>query len=358
MRLATVFDQDYNEPRVVFELPGGQRVELRELFRARRSDGTTGADGTPESLHNMPVYFSDLLTAVQHLDDVVAAVRAWASDRAESASHQLIETGTLRMTRMPFCAPIPCPRTFRCFDAFEQHARLARQRLGLGTVLSEQWYSDPAFCFGNTGNLLGHGAAVCAPQACQELDFGLELGLIIGRGGQDIPADEAWNRVAGFTIINNFVARDFERRELALHSGPGKSRDFATAVGPYLVTLDSLRDRIDSQGRLHLNMIARVNGRELSRGNAAGMYFSWPRIVEYASRDVTLFPGDILSSGTAPNGCLLDLGLETTDGHWLRPGDVVELEVERLGILRNPIVGRSQRVDRHSESLGAATASV
>lgn len=328
MRLATVFDLDFNEPRPVFELPGGQRVELRELFRAPQ---------TPDTLDGIPLYFSDLATTVQHLDDVVAAVRAWATQRADSAGNTQNEAEPSRMMAMPFCPPIPSPRGFREFAGFEQHMRAFRGRLGLD--MPPVWYDQPMFVFANAGSLVGHNAPVHAPNSSQELDFALQLGVIIGAGGRDIPADQAWNHVAGFTIVNAICARDLQRVEVVAGLGAGKSRDFATAVGPYLVTIDALRDRIDSQGRIHLNMIARVNGRELSRGDAASMYFNWPDIIEFASRDADLYPGDLITSGTIGGGSILELGTDKTGG-WLKPGDTVELEVERLGILRTPIVAR------------------
>lgn len=328
MRLATALDTDFNEPRPVFELPGGQRIELRELFRA---------PGVADALDDMPLYFIDLTTTVQHLDDVLAAVRAWATQRSEASAHPLGEPEPSRTTRMPFCPPIPQPRNLRCFDAFEGHAKAWWIRRGLS--LPASWYDEPSFSFGNASSLVGHESAVAAPTGVDELDYSLELGAIVSRGGRDINAAQAWNHIAGFTIVNAFIARDRQRRELELGMGCSKSRDFATAVGPYLVTLDALRDRIDSAGRVHLNMAVRRNGREVSRGNAAAMYFSWPRIIEHASQDAEIFPGDVITSGTVDGGCMLDLGTDNPEG-WLRPGDLIEVEVERLGLLRTPIVER------------------
>jgi fumarylacetoacetate (FAA) hydrolase len=144
--------------------------------------------------------------------------------------------------------------------------------------------------------------------------------------------------VAGFTIVNDLSARDLQRREMAVGLGPAKGKDFATAVGPWLVTRDAFLDRIQGE-RLALEMTARVNGRELSRGNAASLHHTIPRMIAHASRDADLFPGDLLGTGTVGTGCILELGAENTGG-WLKPGDWVELEVERIGILRTPIVAR------------------
>jgi fumarylacetoacetate (FAA) hydrolase len=303
MRLATVIDVEANERRPVFELPGGARVELRELFTPKLKPPRAGR------LSEMPLYFSDLTRTVQYMDDVVEAVRQWATERSEmDLGAASADNAT---NSFPFCPPIPMPRTFRSFAAFCDQGR-------------------PSFMFANVGSLLGHDAPVFAPLASTELDFGLELGVIIGRPGRNISACGAWKHVAGFTIVNRFVARDLP---------PSKSCDFATAVGPYLVTLDSLRDRIDSEGRIHLNMTARVNGREVSRGDATTMHSNWPAMIEYASRDADLFPGDLLASGTVNSGCIFDVGQDKFD-RWLRPGDIVDLEIERLGVLRTPVVSR------------------
>ncbi len=235
-----------------------------------------------------------------------------------------------------FLPPIPRPPSFRDFYAFEAHVKTARARRGLG--MPPEWYEIPAFYFSNPNALVGHGAGVSAPDGSVELDYELELGVVIGEGGRDITPAEAWEHVAGFTIVNDLSARDLQRREMAVGLGPAKGKDFATAVGPWLVTRDVFLDRIQGE-RLALEMTARVNGRELSRGNAASLHHTIPRLIAHASRDADLFPGDLLGTGTIGTGCLLELGAENTGG-WLKPGDVVELEVERIGILRTPVVAR------------------
>ncbi|MGH7144225.1 MAG: fumarylacetoacetate hydrolase family protein [Planctomycetota bacterium] len=233
-----------------------------------------------------------------------------------------------------FFPPVTAPRSFRDFYAFESHVKTCREKRGLKMV--PEWYELPVFYFSNPGSLIGADAPVRAPHGCRELDYELELGIVIGREGRDIPPEKAWEHIAGFTIVNDFSARDLQRKEMAVGLGPAKGKDFATAVGPYLVTLDELRDRIDAAGRIHLAMTAKVNGRELSRGDAASMHFTWPQLIAQASRDATLFPGDLIGSGTVGSGCILELGPENTGG-WLKPGDVVELEIEKLGCLRTPI---------------------
>lgn len=235
-----------------------------------------------------------------------------------------------------FLPPVVRPSSFRDFYAFEAHVKAARALRGLAMV--PEWYEIPAFYFSNANALVGHGAEVAAPAGSRELDYELELGIVIGEGGRDIPPGRAWDHVAGFTIVNDLSARDLQRREMAVGLGPAKGKDFATAVGPWLVTRDAFADRIDGE-RLALEMTARVNGRPLSRGNAADLHHPIPRLVAQASRDADLFPGDLLGTGTVGTGCILELGPGNTGG-WLRPGDVVELEVERIGVLRTRIAAR------------------
>ena len=246
-----------------------------------------------------------------------------------------------RESEFVFLPPVVRPHSFRDFFAFEEHAKAVRGKAGGAPAeakLPEAWYETPAFFFANHNALVGHNAAVAAPVGAVELDFELELGVVIGRGGRDIAAARAWEHVAGLTIINDLTARDFQRGEQAVGLGPAKSKDFATAVGPWLVTRDVFADRIDGEW-LTLEMIARRNGRELSRGNVASLYHSIPRLIAQASRDADLFPGDLIGTGTVGTGSLLDLGAEKAGG-WLKPGEVIELEVERIGVLRTRIAAR------------------
>lgn len=229
-------------------------------------------------------------------------------------------------------------RSFRDFYAFEQHVSTCRRKRGLDMV--PNWYDIPVFYFSNPDSLIGDQHPVAAPANCDELDYELEIGCVIGKTGRDIQPENAWEHVLGFTIVNDFSARDLQRMEMKVGLGPAKGKDFATAVGPQIVPLEKLRSHITDKGQLRVAMAARVNGRELSRGNGSDMYFGWPDLIARASADATLYPGDLLGSGTVGTGCILELGPENTDG-WLKPGDSVELEIEGIGVLTNPIVARS-----------------
>ena len=238
---------------------------------------------------------------------------------------------------MPF--PLPPVTSLRDFYAFEQHVKTCRAHRGLEMV--PQWYQVPVFYFSNAVAIIGDGETVHAPQGSSALDYELELACVIGKSAKNLPADDsAMDCVAGFTIMNDWSARDLQRVEMAVGLGPSKSKDFATSLGPYLVPFDELKE-FYREGRLHLEMTATVNGKEYSRGNAGSMYWTWPQLLAHASRDTELRPGDVLGSGTVGTGCILELTPETVGG-WLKAGDVVELSIERIGTLRNRVVERSQ----------------
>jgi fumarylacetoacetate (FAA) hydrolase len=231
--------------------------------------------------------------------------------------------------------PLPPVASIRDFYAFEQHVKTARKLRGLDMIA--EWYQVPVFYFSNPAGVIGPDEPVWAPLESEALDFELELACVIGQECRDIPADDrALEVVAGFTIMNDWSARDLQRKEMSVGLGPSKGKDFATSLGPDLVTFDELEDRY-KDGRLHLEMTAERNGRVVSRGNAGTMHWSWPQLIAHASRDTKLRPGDVLGSGTVGTGCILELTPAAVGG-WLQPGDVVALTIERLGTLCNPVV--------------------
>jgi len=233
--------------------------------------------------------------------------------------------------------PAPFPvASLRDFYAFEAHVKTCRAHRGLAMV--PQWYEVPVFYFSNPVAIIGDGDPVYAPLGSQALDYELELACVIGTKASNLPTDDsAMACLAGFTIMNDWSARDIQRVEMAVGLGPSKSKDFATSLGPRLVPFKELKP-LYRDGRLHLEMTARVNGKEYSRGNAGTMFWTWPQILAHASRDTELQPGDVIGSGTVGTGCILELTPEAVGG-WLQPGDVVELEIEGIGQLRNTISG-------------------
>lgn len=247
------------------------------------------------------------------------------------------------ITPARYCPPVLQPPSVRDFYAFEAHVRNARQKRGL--PVPPEWYQIPAFYFSNPACLVGHEEPVRKPPETERLDYELELAVIIGRTGGDWTPLEAEEAIAGFTLMNDWSARDIQQQEMKIGLGPAKGKDFATSLGPIVVTPDELeawRETDPPRGsRWRLRMQARVNGKTLSDNNASTMYWTFGELIAHASRNTRLQIGDVIGSGTVGFGCLL----EFPDGThpWLQPGDVVELEAEGIGVLRNPIVVASQR---------------
>ena len=232
------------------------------------------------------------------------------SSSREHAEYPLAEVTLL--------APIMHPPAVRDFYAFEQHVATARASRGL--EVPPEWYELPVFYFSNPSAIYGPEQEIPYPEGTAELDYELEVAAVIGAEGA----------IGGFTVLNDWSARDLQRLELKVGLGPAKGKDFATSIGPIVVTVDEL-DGSEAE------MVARVNGEERSRGNLRDLHFPWERIREQAARNTCLRPGDLLGSGTVGTGCILEHG----DGRWLQPGDVVELEVEGIGVLRNVVGART-----------------
>jgi len=211
--------------------------------------------------------------------------------------------------------PVLQPPAVRDFYAFEQHVKTARASRGL--EVPPEWYEIPVFYFSNPAAIYGPEDDIPKPPDTSELDYELEVAAVIGAEG----------RIGGFTIMNDWSARDLQRAEMKVDLGPAKGKDFATSLGPVVVTPDEFDGTAGT-------MLARVNGEERSRGSLADMHHSWDAIVAQAARNAHLRPGDVLGSGTVGTGCILEHG----DGRWLQSGDVVELEVEGIGLLRNRVV--------------------
>ncbi|MDQ3678613.1 MAG: fumarylacetoacetate hydrolase family protein, partial [Actinomycetota bacterium] len=255
---------------------------------------------------------------------------------------------TVSLADVELLAPIPRPPSLRDAMSFETHvvnsfrkgtlrrlaavdARLERAlgaRRSLTHLLVRGFYAQPPYYNASTAATVGSDAMVRIPRYCHVFDYELEWAVVIGREGADIAAGQARDHIAGYTIFNDFSARDEQAKAMRSLLGPGKGKDFDTgnALGPWLVTRDEIPQPYE------LTMTARVNGAEWSRASTADMYWTFEDLIAHVSRSETLRVGDVIASGTAGLGC----GLE--HGAFLKPGDVVELEVERLGVLRNHVV--------------------
>jgi fumarylacetoacetate (FAA) hydrolase len=237
---------------------------------------------------------------------------------------------------LEFGPPSLRPPSVRDFYAFERHVRTMWERRG--GEIPEAWYRIPVFYFSNTSELRGPDDPIWAPRASSELDYELEVAALVDTAAVDLAPERAEEAIGGFTIMNDWSARDLQREETAVRLGPAKGKDFATTFGPWLVTPDELADARRGTG-YDLVMTARVNGVETSRGRWSDAQFSFGEMLARASADARLRPGDLVGSGTVGGGCLLEIR-ESTIGRYLEPGDLVELQIERLGALRNPIVAR------------------
>ena len=245
-------------------------------------------------------------------------------------------------------SPVPFPSSCRDGYAFRQHVAAARRNRNVDMIPEFDQY--PIFYFTNHHSISGPGEVLCMPDHFQKLDFELEVAVVIGKHGRNIKAEEADQYIAGLMIMNDFSARTLQREEMLLNLGPAKGKDFATAVGPWLVTPDELEPFVVPAKPGHtgknwnLRMQCRVNGTQVSDGNLADMDWTFAEIIERASYGVNLNPGDIIGSGTVGTGCFLELngtGKRNDPAYqeqWLHEGDKIELEVDGLGILENIIV--------------------
>ena len=262
--------------------------------------------------------------------DMLAVIAEGAEKAANKAAKE-----SLSVDEVQFLSPLK-PTTLRDGYAFEQHVVTANRNRGRD--VPQEWYEFPVFYFTNPNAVFGHDDEIPYPQYTNAMDYELEIAVVIGKIGMNINAGDAEHYIFGYTIFNDWSARDVQRKEMAVGLGPAKGKDFASAFGPVIVTREALADRATGRpGVFDLEMVARVNGKELSRGNFKEMHWSFGDIIARASDSTMLFPGDVIGSGTVGTGCLLEL--TKFQGPWLNEGDVVELEIERIGILKN-MVGR------------------
>jgi len=256
------------------------------------------------------------------------------------------DDAVLDASDLAFGPPVLRPPAFRDFYVFERHVRTMWERRG--GEIPEAWYRLPIFYFSNTSEIRGPGDPVWAPKGSSELDFELEVGAIVDTSVFNLAADRAEEAIGGYVVLADWSARDLQRDESVVRLGPAKGKDFATSIGPWIVTPDELADaRAAGAISPDLAMTATVTGGdgrtvEISRGTWGSAHFSFGQMLERASADVHVRPGEILGSGTVGGGCLLEVKDETL-GRWLEPGDQVTLSIERIGELRTPIIARPTR---------------
>ena len=291
----------------------------------------------PERAHDALLYRQPITTLDDHLarglrvvtltDLVDGFVPRGGPDEDEA----VLEADDVR-----FGPPVLAPPSLRDGYGFEQHVGIMWRRRDAD--IPEAWYRLPIFYFSNVSELRGPDDPVWAPAGSEELDFEIEIAALIDTPARDLPVDRAEEAIGGYTIFNDWSARDLQRDETAVRLGPAKGKDFASSIGPWLVTPDELEDARRGAG-YDLEMTVTVNGTETSRGRWSDIHHGFAALAARASADVTLRPGELLGSGTVGTGCLLEVK-DSTLGRYLQPGDEVVLSVDRLGSLRSPIVTR------------------
>ena len=263
--------------------------------------------------------------------DMHEVIQAGAVEAARRASEASFAEDEVR-----FLAPLK-PNNLRDAYAFEQHVRAASQNRGRD--IPKEWYQFPVFYYTNPTSIFGAGDEIPYPHYTQALDFELEIAVVIGKPGADIKPEDAHHHIFGYTVFNDWSARDAQLAEMKVGLGPAKGKDFASSLGPVIVTSEAFADRsVNRPGVYDLNMSARVNGVEISKANFKDIFWSFGDIIARASDSCELQSGDVIGSGTVGTGCLLEL--TKAQGPWLQAGDVVELEIERIGILKNTIGGK------------------
>lgn len=321
---------------VTFQSNGAQRVGILtnsaiiDLAAARQA---FAREGSLQS-HTEPSDMVAFLRGGEAAMADAAAVAAWHAGGV--TGDWLVDASAVTL-----CSPVPRPTSMRDGYAFRQHVEAARRNRGLEMI--PEFDEIPIFYFTNHQAVYGPGAIPVRELHCQQLDFELECAIVIGKEGRNISAADADGHIAGFMVMNDWSARALQMQEMKLNLGPAKGKDFATSLGPWLVTPDELAARRIDTGHgatYDLEMTTTVNGIEVSRGNVKDMSWTFAQIIERASYGVTLYPGDVIGSGTCGTGCFLELnGSKVYDpAWWLKPGDEVVCSIDSLGSLHNTIV--------------------
>ena len=271
-------------------------------------------------------------------------------DGWESKVNQAINKDSLvihELNSVTLLSPIPKPNSLRDAYAFRQHVETSRRNRGVEMI--KEFDEFPVFYFSNHNSIFGpNDDVVCMPSHFDKLDYELEIAIVIGKEGRNVKANEASDYIAGFMIMNDLSARGLQMKEMKLNLGPAKGKDFASVLGPYLVTKDELKDKMTSKTekgcKYNLKMTCSVNNQLLSEGNFSDMNWTFEQIIERISYGTTIYPGDVIGSGTVGTGCFLELNgtAKLRDPNyqekWLKEGDLIEMSIEGLGKISNKIL--------------------
>ena len=244
---------------------------------------------------------------------------------------------TIASSEVNILAPIK-PRSLRDAYAFRQHVETSRKNRGLDMI--KEFDHFPVYYYSNADGIVGPGDLEVDQIFMNKLDFELEIAVVISKEGKDISSNQADEYIAGMMIMNDFSARDLQMEEMKLNLGPAKGKDFATAIGPSIVTLDELKGntiRTDKGNHYSLNMECFINNEKISQDNLGNISWTFAQIIERVSMGTKIYPGDVIGSGTCATGCFLELN-QNNNEQWLNKNDVIELKVEKLGSLKNKII--------------------
>ncbi|WP_149823029.1 fumarylacetoacetate hydrolase family protein [Streptomyces tailanensis] len=297
-------------------------------YRDRRQVAVVDADGTLRPL-----------TGVHSLTGLLAE-GGGLPELLEAGSAMLDAPAGPHVSEVRLLPPLQ-PPTVRDFVTFEEHVEGVRKSVDGAAGVPERWYAAPTFYFTNPYAMYGPHDDIPMPPGSSVLDFELEVAVVIGKEGRDLTPEQARDHIAGYTVFNDWSARDLQSAEMKVGLGPCKGKDTATTLGPYLVTADELEKYRDKDGFLRLGLTASVNGEVVGEDLLSNMSWTFEEMVAYASRGTVVRPGDVLGSGTCGNGgCLAELwGVRGgQDPAPLKPGDTVTLTVEGIGSVSNTVV--------------------
>lgn len=325
MRLVTFEAQTgFGKIRRLGAMHGVQVIDLQNAYLTSLMHQSIDArEASRLAAISLPATMESFIEGGQ--EAMTAAAQALAFIDQEGSQTEGDRRVAFAESEIALCAPLTRPNSLRDFIAFEDHARAGAARRNERVNLV--WYERPIYYKGNHRSLIGPNDDLKIPGFTKELDFEMEVACIVGARCRDASDDEAANAIFGFTIMNDWSARDVQRGEMSARLGPAKSKDFATSIGPCIVTADELGPHPS------LTMIARVNDDEVCRADLGAAHWKFPAMISFVSQGETVWPTDIYGSGTPFGGCMLDRG-----GPYLKPGDVVALEVESLGILTTRIL--------------------
>jgi 2-keto-4-pentenoate hydratase/2-oxohepta-3-ene-1,7-dioic acid hydratase in catechol pathway len=322
VRLVTFEFSNSGGPRVGALLADDAVVDLQAAAAAALAHGGKGVGSADRiARERIPGEMIAFFVAGRPAREAAEEALAFAAERRQRGDAIRSTDGhpiSFAREEVHLLAPVPRPTSIRDYLTYEAHGS------GSGLTLPEAFYEMPICYKGNTHSVIGPEQEILWPAYTDRLDYELELGFYIGKQGRNIPAEEAAEYIAGATIFNDVSARDIQLREMTLTIGPSKGKDFCNVMGPCVTTMDELDE-------FALNMRARVNGEVWSEGTSKHRRFSFGEVVAWASYCETLYPGDFIAVGTVGGGCGLELN------RWIQPGDVVELEIEGIGVLRNRI---------------------